>query len=93
METWLPVRPHQSEVRSPDVGRAKTSAVEPLVKRESVEVNREYTGAGTGAGSRRGQWGVSGAEIPSRRWTPEPMQAGDFTGSLMRHVVAREIRG
>lgn len=52
METWLPVRPDQSEVRSPDVGGAETSAVEPLVKRESVEVNSEYAGAG--AGSRRG---------------------------------------
>lgn len=54
METWLPVRPHQSEVRGPDVGGAKTSAVEPLVKSEYVEVNSEYTGAGAGAGSRRG---------------------------------------
>jgi hypothetical protein len=52
METWLPVRSDQSEVRRPDVGGAETSAVEPLVKIESVEVKSEY--AGVGAGSRRG---------------------------------------
>lgn len=95
MEIWLPVRPDQSEVRRPDVGGAETSAVEPLVKRESVEVNCEYAGAG--AGSRRGLQaravGSSRRRILSRRWMPEPMQAGDFTGSLMHHVVAREIRG
>lgn len=79
------------------MGGAETSAVEPLVKSEYVEVKSKFAGAGAGAGEgagcRRGQWGIPRAQILSRRWTPEPMQAGVFTASLMHHVVAREIRG
>lgn len=37
------------------MGGAEASAVEPLVKSESVEVKSEFPGADAGAGCRRGQ--------------------------------------